>query len=63
MKALPNDDFDACCGNRPLVEFDAQRVYGAWIATCGLCGDRVARETGDKLMIDWNKRQREKVTT
>ena len=58
MTVLPNDDFDMCCGNRPLVT-----VSYPWVdVKCGICGMNMQSKHRKKweLMIRWNKAQREK---
>jgi hypothetical protein len=64
MKYLPNDDFDMCCGSRPTVENLEEYPLEHWKfrATCGICGAFESDNTLSELMIEWNKRQRGKVT-
>ncbi len=60
MTELPNDDFDMCCGNRPMVTH-GQAVAGLeYCAMCCICGDSRWAVGTSELMIDWNKAQREK---
>ena len=60
MKAIPNDDFDMCCGGRPQIGEHRPGGYFVW---CGICGDGICNDNikPHELMIAWNKRQREKV--
>ena len=63
MTAITNDDFDACCGNRPRIFIGRKTGLtgsGHW-AICGICGDRVFKREMWRLMEAWNKRQSGKV--
>ena len=61
ISAIPNDDFDMCCGGRPHVTESDICGTPAYMAKCGLCGDWVKTKPLYNLMILWNGRQREKV--
>ena len=62
MTTIPNDDFDMCCGNRPLVEDLTEHPLMLWKyqAVWGICSDFSREDELWKLMIDWNSKQRSK---
>ena len=60
MTTPPNDDFDMCCGNRPHVFKVDQPAWG-YKAVCWICGYNLWSTILSRLMVEWNKAQREKV--
>ena len=53
------DLFDKCCGCPPRISRDVrERVKNREIAECMSCGETVASQDRNSLVIDWNVRIR-----